>query len=287
MQGLAEGLGVKERVVSPTYALEQRYSDLLSHMDLYRLSEKQAKEFIATLDVFPGIRAVEWSNRHDALEHGIAVEIKELSKGREVTISFSDLPIPSDKAIDAWRKEVRLPKHIIRHTEAVAEVAGRLADELMKQGTVVRKNALLAAAKAHDLLRFVDFQSWDGDEMYTPVKEDIPIWTTYKEKYGAPHEKAAELFLREHGFAEIGTMIRPHRGYSPASGETIVLKTIEQKVLAYSDKRVRFDEVVSLDDRFDDFVRRYGDGKESDHGKGWREFMKKLEEELFPGGAPF
>ncbi|HRH93466.1 MAG TPA: tRNA (adenosine(37)-N6)-threonylcarbamoyltransferase complex ATPase subunit type 1 TsaE, partial [Candidatus Peribacteria bacterium] len=45
-QGLAQGLGIAEPVVSPTYALEQRYGDTLTHLDLYRLNRTQAAEFL-------------------------------------------------------------------------------------------------------------------------------------------------------------------------------------------------------------------------------------------------
>ena len=57
VQGFAKGLGIKDGVTSPTYALEQRYGDdVLSHIDLYRLSSVQAAEFMHTLDPFAGIR---------------------------------------------------------------------------------------------------------------------------------------------------------------------------------------------------------------------------------------
>ena len=50
LQGFASALGISEPLTSPTFALEQRYQTQnhgeLFHLDLYRLSEKQAQELI-------------------------------------------------------------------------------------------------------------------------------------------------------------------------------------------------------------------------------------------------
>jgi tRNA threonylcarbamoyladenosine biosynthesis protein TsaE len=78
VQGFAEGLGVLEHITSPTYALEQRYGDnVLSHIDLYRLTPVQAAEFMRTLDPFPGIRVIEWSDRTS----GITADLYKYENG--------------------------------------------------------------------------------------------------------------------------------------------------------------------------------------------------------------
>lgn len=285
-QGLAQGLGIAQHITSPTYALEQRYGDgILSHIDLYRLRADQAKEFVEALDDFPGIRVIEWGDRTNVVEAGIHVHITEEGKGRLLTFEFRDMPIPSDAEIDAWRTEAGLPDHIVRHCDCVAGVAERTAVELLAQGRIVRPAALRAAAKLHDLLRFVDFTSLTGDDSFTPTQETSDVWLRMQKKYGKPHEHAAHKFLIDKKYEGIGSIVRTHRGYTE-TGEDMP-KTIEQMILAYSDKRAKFDEVVTLDERFDDFIARYGNGKEVPAIKDWRLEMRRVERVLFPDGAPF
>ena len=78
-RGFAKGLGIEEKVVSPTYALEQRYLETLSHIDLYRLNEGQAKEFLSHIEEFSGIRLIEWIERlpGNLLQEKIAITIAE------------------------------------------------------------------------------------------------------------------------------------------------------------------------------------------------------------------
>ncbi len=284
VQGFAKGLGINDGVTSPTYALEQRYGDdVLSHIDLYRLSSVQAAEFMRTLDPFAGIRMIEWSDRTQGIETDIEVEISEAKEGRRILITFSDIALPSDAEIETWMEEVMLPEHIQRHVRKVADICDTVADHLLAQGRPVRKKALRAAALTHDLLRFVDFKSLTGDDVFTPSAKQTKIWAKNKETYDTPHEAAAEKFLVEHGFTDIGRIVRTHRGH----GTNSMPETIEQYALAYADKRAVIDKPVTLDQRFDDFIVRYGKGKESDTAKEWRTEMKRIETFLFPDGAPF
>ncbi|MBP9850864.1 MAG: tRNA (adenosine(37)-N6)-threonylcarbamoyltransferase complex ATPase subunit type 1 TsaE [Candidatus Peribacteraceae bacterium] len=283
VQGLAAGLGITERITSPTYALEQRYGgETLSHIDLYRLTPVQATEFFRTLDPFPGLRVIEWSDR-TAIEPDIEIDIAETGEGRSIAVSFRDIAVPMDSEVDAWMELVTLPEHIRKHVRKVAEVAEKVADAVELQGRIVRKKALRAAALSHDLLRFVDFASMTGDDVYSPAPHETDTWITMKKSYGTPHEVAAQKFLEEHGYPDIGHIVLTHRGY----GQSKVPETIEQLILAYSDKRAIIDSVVTLDERFDDFIVRYGKGKESDDARAWRAEIKLIETKLFPDGAPF
>ncbi len=286
VQGLARGLGITGTVTSPTYALEQRYGDdILSHIDLYRLSPYEAVEFLKTLDPFPGVRVIEWPERAKVPEATMTVTIREIAHGRMITVECRDVAIPTDEQIAAWTAEVMLPPHIVAHMRAVADAAERVADGLLAQKRCVRRKALRAAALTHDLLRFVDFASLTGDAHFTPTKEQSAHWQKLKDTYGTPHESAAEEFLRERGFAGVGTIVVAHRGL--AKDGIRLVKTVEQEALAYADKRAAFDKPVTLDQRFDDFMKRYGGGEESPYAKAWRTEMKRIEAELFPDGVPF
>ncbi len=285
-QGFAAGLGLSGRVLSPTYALEQRY-DGFTHIDLFRLSKQQAEHFLLHSEDAKGIRLIEWAERIDPKLIGphIHVHIVDRNGTREIQSHFLDHSTPTDEEIDRWVEEVRLPAHIRAHCETVTGVADTLAESLVRtQSRLVRLQAVHAAARTHDLLRFVDFKTWQGDELYSPTPDDRRVWERLKEMYGTPHEDAANRFLTERGFASVGEIILTHRG-ADKQGNIIAKKT-EQLLLAYADKRVKFDRIVSIDERFDDLIKRYSSGKESAEALQWRDAMKQMEKDLFPHGVP-
>jgi tRNA threonylcarbamoyladenosine biosynthesis protein TsaE len=281
IQGFAKGLGLSETVTSPTYALEQLYGNgVLSHIDLYRLTEVEAKNFMETLDECAGIRIIEWLERARRTDADVRVELSDSKNGRCIEVTCNDIVIPSDTVIEQWYEETMIQEHIVRHMRCVADMCEVIADSLEKQKRFVRRKALRAAALCHDLLRFTDFASYDANDEYSVSEEQKTLWTKLKSMYGTPHEHAAEKFLTTRGFPSIGTIVRTHRGKD--SGANTLPVTIEQVALMYADKRSLFETRVSVDERFDDFTVRYGGGTESAESKEWRRNVKKAEEFLFP-----
>ncbi len=289
LQGFAERLGISEPVTSPTYALEQKYRtktgmDFL-HLDLYRLNELDAVKLVESTDHHTGIRCIEWAERlPERMDKSGTIELQfsEYESGRNLTVTFFDFPLPTLKQIDDWRAEAMLPAHITRHCIAVAEVAAMISDHLLKHGHIIRKDAVVAAAEVHDLFRFVDFHGIPPDGT-SETQEELSIWGHWKKRYPEMrHEEACKRFLVGQGFPELGTIVETH-GLTDTLPE---FTTIEQKILFYADKRVMIDKVVSLDERFADFRRRYSNNKPTEKGMAWLEATKKVEEELFPEGSP-
>lgn len=74
MQGVAKGLGIPHRLVSPTYILVKEYEinegnyQKLYHIDLYRLTKMRETDMMQFADIFANsnaICAVEWPERLD------------------------------------------------------------------------------------------------------------------------------------------------------------------------------------------------------------------------------
>ncbi|MSR67435.1 tRNA (adenosine(37)-N6)-threonylcarbamoyltransferase complex ATPase subunit type 1 TsaE [Candidatus Peribacteria bacterium] len=285
-QGFAEGLGLTDRVQSPTYALENQY-ERLTHIDLYRLSSEQAKQFLDHSSDVHGIKLIEWAERIDRTVIGphIHVHIDDRRDKRIIHCDFLDHPVPDEHEIDAWIRDVRLPAHIERHIRQVTAVSDRLVAQLQKRfPTLLRRQALHAAARSHDLLRFVDFKTYHPDGDFNPSDDDVRRWTELKIRYGTPHEEAAKTFLTEHGYSVIGDIVSTHSGIDLTGTKTPI--TTEQKLLTYADKRVLFDQIVSLDERYADFIKRYGKGEENEQHRKWLSMMKNIEREFFPDGSP-
>lgn len=280
LQGFLEGMGITETVASPTYALEQRYESIkgeIVHIDVYRLEGGRADVFLRESDDHDGIRCIEWIDQ-SSTKADILIHLEDDGDGRKLTVTFNDATLPTEEVVDTWRDEVALPDGIRRHCDAVADFAETLTKDLLNKGVIVRPQALRMAAKAHDLLRFLDFVPGASFDEKEP--ENAPEWQKWKDRYPqGGHEAACADFLRERGFAEIASIVEVH-GLRLPSPERI---TIEQKLLFYADKRVKLDEVVTLEERFADFQKRYGSGEKSEESDIWFAEAKAVEQELLRG----
>ncbi|MDD5712018.1 MAG: HDIG domain-containing protein [Smithellaceae bacterium] len=120
--------------------------------------------------------------------------------------------------------------NIIAHSRQVMRVALAITDNL-KNGTAVNREIIQAAALLHDITKTRSLQT----------KE--------------PHDQSGAQLLRELGFARLGDIVEQH----------VILKTFdpvekleEREIINYADKRVMHDQVVSLSERVEDLIKRYG-----------------------------
>lgn len=285
VRGFAAALGVSEPVTSPTFALEQRYTTAMGvpflHCDCYRLSPPQAKDLLRTSDLHEGIRCIEWPEHAQySAENAIHIHLAEDGSGRLLAIDFHDADLPSDAQIDAWREEVQLPIGVQTHCDIVGGVAAQLAQYLMERGRIVRKDTVRRCGRLHDLIRYLDFHSDPPD--ISPATR--AVWTQWRERFrGVHHEEACAQFLRERGFAEaLPEIIAVHGLKLPSPPRRMT----EQQLLYYADKRVAFDTIVGLQERFEDFQRRYAGSEKTKEGDIWYAESLEVEHELFPDGVP-
>ena len=97
VRGVARGLGISERVTSPTFTIVNEYEGgrlPLFHFDMYRLGSSDELFDIGWEDYLArgGVCAVEWSeNVADALTGAISVSIRRLGDmDREITLEGGD-----------------------------------------------------------------------------------------------------------------------------------------------------------------------------------------------------
>jgi hypothetical protein len=268
--------------------LEQRYLTApgmeFRHLDLYRLSETEARQLLVSTEDFEGIRCIEWANKvpEDAW-HGplIRIHLSEERDGRKASVTFEDMDLPTEDEIAQWREETLLPPHITSHCEMTAKACDQLSALLLQKGIAVRPKALRCAAQLHDLLRFLDFHGGGSrGEEYTP--EQLIRWEEWRQRFPLRHEEAATAFLKDRGYDGIGEIIFTHGFLS-----TRPPKTTEQKLLYYADKRSMNDRLATIDERFHDFLVRYGDGTNpSPEFVQWKKETRAMEQLLFPEGEP-
>ncbi len=293
VSAFASALGIASPITSPTFALEQRHTTASGrpfiHIDLYRLTEAEARLLLRQSEHHAGVRCIEWADRvgDDTItdEPRIFINLTEEEDHRRLTITFDDAPLPTDIDIATWRNEAGTPPNVVEHCEAVAQIAKRLCDALAADSVLVRPEAVVTAARLHDLLRFVDFRPEARPAHVPPASQhEERQWEHWRKLYaGLKHEEACASFLRERGFDAIAKIVEPHGLSMPPAP----LHTTEQKLLLYADKRVNCTQLVSLEERFEDFALRYGDGRVSEKNRFWLEQTRRLERELFPVGPPF
>ena len=157
---------------------------------------------------------------------------------------------PSQRECLAILKSYALPENAIQHMLLVNRIAMFLGRELSDKGIALDLEAIRAASLLHDL-----------DKMQTL-------------KMGNHGLESAKV-LSKLGYPSLGRIISKH---TPASvGE---LNTWEEKIVNYADKRAGDTGVVSLEERFAYFKRKYGI-KEDDAQKEIERRYHMLEQEIF------
>lgn len=154
--------------------------------------------------------------------------------------------------LDAYR----VPPHIGRHSAVVARLARRLAEELSSSGEALNALNLQAAGLLHDIAKASCIESHRD------------------------HALEGGRILRELGHTHIAGLVERHvdlGDWDPSGPVT------EAELLNYADKRVRHEDIVSLRDRFDDLVDRYGRASQRarERIEENRHVMESLETKIF------
>lgn len=135
--------------------------------------------------------------------------------------------------LELWKKYNMLP-NIQRHSHMVSEIAVYLAAQIIAQGFKINPHAVRAAGLLHDLGK------------------------TYCIKYGGNHAVLGGAWtLKETKNFDVaqGVILHVYWPWSIPEDHTILCLPF---LILYADKRVRHDHCVSIKDRYEDILKRYG-----------------------------
>ena len=123
------------------------------------------------------------------------------------------------------------PDWDFRHVQLVGRIARFLAEKLCDSGEDVNVKLAASAGLLHDIGR-------------KPNSSNV-----------ATHHSDGAKILRKEGFPEIAQIAEKH-----ALLEILINppSTWEEKIVFYADKRATDNKIVSLQERFDYFIKRYG-----------------------------
>lgn len=155
-------------------------------------------------------------------------------------------------------REYHTPDNIIAHMKKVAKVCDILADRFIEKGIKIDKNTLLNAALLHDALRVCDIKKYNPYQLKKNATEkDLEVWNDLRKKYfKIGHERAMVNILKKMGELNLANLVLKHNFYLVDK-----LKTWEEKILYYADKRVDHDKTVTL-------KKRFREGKKRNNGPG-------------------
>jgi len=126
--------------------------------------------------------------------------------------------------------------NIVEHSLKVAKVALFLSSELNRSGQRIDLRLVEASSLLHDITKTICLRT----------KED--------------HTSTGYHLLKGMGYERVGQVVGQHVWLEKKGDSSSVS---EEEVVNYADKRVRHDEIVSLDERFNDLKKRYGRNEES------------------------
>lgn len=129
-----------------------------------------------------------------------------------------------------------VPDHITRHSMQVARVGVWLSENLKIAGVGIDRHIVEVASLLHDI-----------SKMESIIK-------------GGRHAAMGYEKLKRQGYDEIAEVVRQHVKLDRLVSEIELIN--EAMVVNYADKRVRHEEVVSLEERFKDLFKRYATTEE-------------------------
>jgi len=148
-------------------------------------------------------------------------------------------------------EEFHVPKHIRRHCEKVVAICRFLGQRIDGVDMELLENA----AYLHDIVRICDFTVWNPENMADEhTLQSKMKWEEIRAKYkGRRHEEAAYEILSGRGEVRLANLIKSHR-FSNILEDG--LKTWEEKILYYANKRVEGDEIAPLEKRLEEGKKR-------------------------------
>ena len=162
------------------------------------------------------------------------------------------MTITIEKAVQILKESGCLP-NILEHSLLVAEVTKAICDNL-KDKSQINTDLAVCGAILHDVTKTQSLQT------------------------GEHHDISGGIYMRERGQEKIARIIESHVALKDFSTES-PLK--EEEIVHYADKRVKHSEIVTIAERIDDLIIRYGNTPERKEDIASRiHFLRDLENKI-------
>lgn len=163
--------------------------------------------------------------------------------------------IPSQRECYRLMKQMDMLANIMSHSLQVCRVASWLSEQLCRQGTAINRDLVQAGALLHDITKSRSI------------------------KTGEIHSETGSKYITQLGYPEVGDIVRQHVKldvYFETSAPS------EAEIVNYADKRVLHDRIVTLQERMNYILERYGKSTVARNGYSWlRDKSIELETRIF------
>jgi putative nucleotidyltransferase with HDIG domain len=188
------------------------------------------------------------------------------------------------KLITDIYEEYQIPRPLQEHQLRVAGVASILCDN----STVnIDSDSVIKACLLHDMGNIIKFD-FSKEQPEGAELDDLDYWKGIQKKfietYGREHHEATATIAREIGVSEEMVSFIDAVGYDNVCNHTQE-HSLELKICAYSDVRVKPNGVVPLNERLRDFHKRYENRKTDVYSQQDQlkkdECFRELENQIF------
>jgi uncharacterized protein len=151
--------------------------------------------------------------------------------------------LPSRVKAEKILYEVGCSKRVIEHSKAVTDLAVKIARKMIEKGVNVNLKLVEVGALLHDIGRVRTrsvLHGYYGGEMARKLNFPEPLISIIEKHVGAgiPLDEAVKVGLPPKDFT---------------------LETLEEKIVAYADKRIKHNRVISFEDSVKEFKTRLGE----------------------------
>jgi len=140
-------------------------------------------------------------------------------------------PVPTRLQCLRLQRRMHMPMHIQNHCRQVCQVALALTNAGNSHWPMLDRALIQAAALLHDITKNRSFIT------------------------GENHAATGENLLKKMGYARLGAIVGQHVKLRRANDSPAIS---EAHIINYADKRVLHDRIVSLDERMQYIMARYG-----------------------------
>jgi putative nucleotidyltransferase with HDIG domain len=169
----------------------------------------------------------------------------------------SEMNIPTEQECILLMEEHNLPDNMKRHSVLVTKMADAIGKALLESGEKINLALLHSSALLHDMDKMITLND------------------------GKNHGFLAEKILEGRGFPEVAKIVRKHR-LETVFEDSEGLSTWEEKIVYYADKRANDDKAVSIDERYEYLLWRYGINEEKKRRiLSTKQPLENLEREIF------
>jgi len=159
--------------------------------------------------------------------------------------------IPSKRECFQMIYTMNMMDHIVAHSLMVFLVARLLVDRMAAVEVILNRKLVSASSLLHDITKTRSFAT------------------------GENHALTGDAYLRRQGFPEVGNIVGQHVRLHDYTDDIV---PTEAELVNYADKRVLHDKVVTLEERMNYILARYGKDPELKKRLRWLWGKTKVQE---------